>query len=109
MKLRCWTARVFVLGIMCQSALSQEIQSVPKPRYAVFDYMKVAPEKAEAYVEIEQKVWKPVHEARLKDGLIIGWRLFRVDNPPGQARDYSFVTVNIVDSFAKLENPYPEK
>ena len=109
MKLSCWIVSAFASALLCQAAMAQEIHSLPKPLYLMVDYMKVTSDKADAYVNIEKKVWKPIHEKRLKDGLIRGWYLYRVDNPPEARRDYSFVTVNVFDSFAKLEDPHPEK
>ena len=32
------------------------------------DYMKVAPGQDDAYLQVEQKMWKPIHEARVKAG-----------------------------------------
>jgi hypothetical protein len=109
MKLPCWTVRAVAIALFCQSALAQEPQAVPKPLYVVLDYMKVAADKADAYIDVEKNVWKGIHEQRVKDGILHAWYLYRVENPPGQERDYAFVTVNVYDAFAKLENPYPVK
>lgn len=35
-------------------------------RFVTVDYMKVAPGQGDAYLQLEQKLWKPVHEARVK-------------------------------------------
>jgi hypothetical protein len=107
MKLPCWTVRAFALALCCQSALGQEPQAVPKPLYVVLDYMKVATDKADAYIDVEKNVWKGIHQRRVKDGLLHAWYFCRVANPPGQQRDYAFVTVNVYDSLARLENPLP--
>ena len=39
------------------------------------DYMKVAPGQDDAYLQVEQKMWKPIHEARVKAGNALGWYL----------------------------------
>ena len=51
------------------------------PIYARLSYMKVAPGQAESYVRMEREVWKPIHEARLRAGIITGWQLYRVEYP----------------------------
>ena len=41
--------------------------------FVTVDYMKVAPGQDDAYLQLEQKTWKPVHEARVKAGNALGW------------------------------------
>jgi hypothetical protein len=73
------------------------------------DYMKVAPGQDDAYLQVEQKMWKPIHEARVKAGNALGWYLYRVDSPSGTLVDHNFVTVAIYSSFEATENPFPNE
>jgi hypothetical protein len=85
-------------------ALSQE---EPTVIYEV-GYMKVAPEKAAEYLDLEQKTWKPIHQERVKSGLIVGWDLYAVWYPGGTDAPYQYVTVNTYDDLAKVENSFSE-
>lgn len=75
--------------------------------FATVEYMKVAPGKSGTYVELE-KAWKPLHEARVKAGLALGWYLYRVASPTGSSADHNYVTVAIYANYAALEDPYPQ-
>jgi hypothetical protein len=70
------------------------------------DYMKVAPGQDDAYLQVEQKMWKPIHEARVKAGNALGWYLYRVASPSGTLVDHNYVTVAIYSSFEATENPF---
>jgi hypothetical protein len=73
------------------------------------DYMKVAPGQDDGYLQVEQKMWKPIHEARVKAGKALGWYLYRVASPSGTLVDHNYVTVAVYSSFAATENPYPDE
>jgi hypothetical protein len=77
--------------------------------FVTVDYMKVAPGQEDAYLQLEQKTWKPIHEARIKAGNALGWYLYRVDSPTGTAADHNYVTVAVYANFEALENPYPNE
>ena len=66
--------------------------------------MKV--DNPDQYLELE-KSWKKIHEERFKEGMIIGWSVFKVmfkttEDP------YNFITVSWYDSFSKLDKDIPE-
>ena len=71
------------------------------------EYMKVAPGQDDAYLQVEQKMWKPIHEARVKAGKAIAWYLYRVASPSGTLVDHNYVTVAVYSGFEATENPYP--
>jgi hypothetical protein len=77
--------------------------------FVTVDYMKVAPGQDDAYLQLEQKTWKPVHEARVKAGNALGWYLYRVESPSGTSADHNYVTVAVYKNFEGLENPYPNE
>jgi len=72
---------VFSTFIFLPSAYSQNVQ---KPLYAVADYMKVNPENINNYLELEQRIWKPMHAERVRLGIILGWYLYAINftRPP---------------------------
>jgi hypothetical protein len=96
---------IFSLFIITVPAFSQTDTTI----YAVADYMKVKPGGGPRYLELEQKVWKPIHQERLKAGMIVGWYLYGVRFPSGSNYEYNFATVNVVNKFSDLENPLPEE
>jgi len=72
-------------------------------------YMKVAPGKNAEYLDLERKIWKPIHQQRLEAGLIVGWDLYAVRFPAGTEAPYQYVTVNTYDDLAKVESPFSEE
>ena len=69
--------------------------------YFVVDYMKVPPGDGAEYVEVEREIWKPIHEERLKRGLIRGWTLYDV-SLSGMDTPYGYATVNVYDDLEKM-------
>lgn len=70
----------------------------------VVDYMKV--DEPEAYLELEEQ-WQKIHEERLKQGMIIGWAVYKVmfkttEDP------HNFVSISWYDSFSKLDKGVPD-
>jgi hypothetical protein len=63
-----------------------------RPVVVTVEYMKVAPGQDDAYLQVEQKMWKPIHEARVKAGKAIAWYLYRVASPSGTLVDHNYVT-----------------
>ena len=39
------------------------------PVYVVVEYIKVKPEDHMKYLEMEQKIWKPMHQERINEGI----------------------------------------
>ena len=77
------------------------------PIYARLNYMKVVPGQVENYVRMEREVWKPIHEARLRAGIITGWQLYRVEYPSGTDAEYDYVVVANFDDFNKTIDDFP--
>lgn len=75
------------------------------PVYVELGYMKVAPNGIDEYLSVERDLWKPIHQARLQDGIITGWALYEVWYPGGTAADYNYVTVNAYQDFSKMALP----
>jgi len=76
--------------------------------YVQHDYMKVPSDQAQAYLNLEQDVWKPIHRERAEDGTIEAWNLYEVVFPAGAERTHDFVTATFYDSWDRMEAPYEE-
>ena len=109
MKVRTCFSMIAVMVIGLFSSVYGQEADQPPSVYAVVNYMKSAEGKKDDYKELATNVWKKVHQARVKDGAAIGWYFHEVTNGPDDSQEYDFVTVDLYDSFAKVENPYPAK
>lgn len=97
----------------CVIAICMVVSFIPKPGMAqqnqnlfiVVDLMKVEPGNEGTYVDLEQNIWKPIHQERIKQGLIVGWVLYQVMYT-GTDDSYNYATVNVYADPAKLETPY---
>lgn len=99
---------MFVLVFPILILSSALAQSDSPTLYLRVDYMKVTPGNEEDYVNVERTTWKPIHEARIKAGIITNWYLYSVEYPYGTNADYTYVSVNIYDDFGKMKDDYPE-
>ena len=94
--------------IVCIVASFLPIKSLAQENsnlYIEVDLMKVKPGDEENYVELEQKVWKPIHQERINKGIIVGWVLYQVMYT-GADDAYNYATVNVYANPENLENPY---
>jgi L-rhamnose mutarotase len=87
-------------------ALPVLAQTTAPVLYVQVDYMKPAPGKTAEYIDVERKIWKPIHEARVKTGIIVSWSLYVVWYHPGENAEYSHVTINIYGDFNKMKDDY---
>ena len=55
---------------------------------------------------IERDLWKPLHEAMVKEGRLKWWSVYQRRFPNGESTEYDYVTVMAYDKFADLEAPY---
>ncbi len=73
--------------------------------FAVVDFMKVESGNFGEYVNLEQEVWKPMHQERMDRGKIVGWYLYAI-NFTGASDEYNYATINLYSSLDSLENPW---
>jgi len=79
-------------------------------RYVEVDYMDTPEGEEAAYIEAENKYWKPMQEQRIAKGLMTGWDLWGLKYPSGTSEAYDYVTINFFDSYSKLSEPdYPQE
>lgn len=79
-------------------------QTVPS-LFVSIDYMKVKPENHWKYLEVEQEIWKPMHEERISQGIIVGWYLYALEFS-GTENEYNYVAISLYDKAENLENPW---
>lgn len=90
-----------VLGQMPSQA-----QQADEPSFFILDYMKVKPGQYGRYLDLEKKVWKKIHQERMKQGKITGWWLYSVRYPGGTDTEYDFITVNRVKGWNAIDSFY---
>jgi len=101
-------AALLLLGMCAARPARTEAQAAaPPPPYAVFEFMKIEPGKAEDYRKMEREIWMPIHRERIKQGLIKSWTLWGMRFPGGTAREYDAIAITTFDKFADVENSYP--
>jgi hypothetical protein len=66
--------------------------------------MKVLNGKFSQYLDVERKVWKPLHQARLKAGNGRSWALYESRFPSGTAATRDYLTINVFDSMQDYDN-----
>ncbi len=107
MKLRHLMLAVVIVASFLAGTLVPTASTQSKTvKYVEVDYMKVEPGKEADYLKVEQDLWKPVHQERVKNGKLKSWSLYALQFPSGTDEKYDFVTVNVFDQFGQLENPY---
>ena len=66
----------------------------------ILTFLKVDPAKAQDWIDAETKVYLPMHDERIKRGILHGWSIHRLLFPRG-AKEYNAVSI---DAFPKLAN-----
>ena len=57
------------------------------------------------WIEVETKIYKPVHEERMKSGPIKGWSSYSLVMPGGAGRPFNAGTVNLLKDLKSLGGP----
>lgn len=76
------------------------------PTFLIVDYMKVKPGMTSQYLDAETKVWKKIHQERIKAGNIVNWNLYEVRYPSGTSNAFDYVTVTTVSGWDGIEKFY---
>lgn len=102
-----WTETASSRELVASNLIMRQDEVIPEAgpaeiKYIEVDYMKVKPGNESAYVEVEQNIWKPIHNEFIKAGARVGWSLWSKVFPAGSASDYQFVTVNYFPDFQKI-------
>ena len=70
--------------------------------YFAIKYIKVDPSVESEYLRLELEVWKKIHQARVKEGVLDGWYLFRIVSPAGTSAKYNYLTIEAYNGSEKL-------
>jgi hypothetical protein len=54
---------------------------------------------------VEQKIWKPMHQERINQGIIASWTLYAIEFT-GSAENYNYVAITTYNDPKNLENPW---
>jgi len=95
------TVLCLAVGFIPKTGLAQQNSNL----IIVVDLMKVKPGDEAKYVDLEQKIWKPIHQERISQGILVGWILYEVMYT-GTDDSYNYATVNVYADPAILEAPY---
>ena len=79
-------------------------------KVSVFNYFDFKEGKGRRdHFKVEQEIWKPIHEARVKDGKLEGWVLTRMVMPSGSNMPYHDATVDLYDNIEQMmkDSPMP--
>ena len=79
-----------VVFLLCSLFLSAQQNS---SFVIAIDYMNA--EDAQAYVQMEQSIYKPLHAQAVDKGQKIGWILYEIIYPYGEDTKYNYATVNL--------------
>ncbi len=76
---------------------------------AVFNYFKGKPGKTnDDHIKMENKIWKPVHEMRIKDGKMKGWLTLSLSMPYGTAMPYDMATIDVYTDMKQYLTPWTD-
>jgi len=101
-----WMLLVAVTSFFVGTLVPAAKTDTKSPKYVQVNYMKASPGKDADYLKVEREMWKPLHQERIKQGLIRSWSLYGLQFPSGTDEKYDYATVEAFDQFSQLENPY---
>lgn len=108
---------LFTILFVTFSASLVAAQGSSDKLYLKVDYFKAPSDQIGNYLHVEQELWKPVHQARLDSGIILGWSFYSIFVAEPDAA-YNYIAVNVFDDFDKIDyfglneivaEIYPEK
>ncbi len=86
-------------------------KDIGKEKIVVFNYFNFPQTGSSTdHFRVEREIWKPVHEARINDGQMIGWVLLGKVVPGGSAEPYFDGTVDLYadwEQFLSSGSPVP--
>lgn len=77
-------------------------------RTLLVDYMKVSPVNQHEYVRMENQIWCPLHQERIKRGIISGWELFELLFPGGLNYPYTYATTTGFEHWDQMKDAWPD-
>lgn len=89
--------KVLIFGVAIMMGITAMAQ---EKLYLTFEFMKVDNEQENAYMETET-LWQSLHEARVKNGDVIGWDLWAL-SPGGEDQGFQYLTVTLHNDPVKM-------
>jgi len=80
----------------------------PPAKYMEVDLMHPADGKTADYIKMEKETFLPLHNERVKMGILKSWSLYEKIMPVDTRMGYEYVTVNFYDDLNKLNDGYAE-
>ncbi len=78
------------------------------PRFLQVSFEKVAEEKEEKYLNIEEEIWKPANESLIKNKHQATFSVYRQLYPGGYSNDYNYVTLRGFSDLQKVLQEPPQ-
>jgi L-rhamnose mutarotase len=72
-------------------------------KFLQVNFMQVKQGEESAYVNMENTIWKPVHQELVNAGSRAGWSLWSTVYPGGSGNDYQFLAVDDLSEFKQIE------
>jgi hypothetical protein len=91
-----------------QGAHTENAPNAPPSKYMQVDLMHPAAGKTADYIKMEKETFLPLHNERIKMGIMKGWGLYEKIMPVDSRMGYEYVTVNFYDDLNKLGDGYAE-
>jgi len=91
-----------------QGAHTDDSPNAPPSKYMEVDLMHPAAGKTADYIKMEKETFLPLHNERIKMGIMKGWGLYEKIMPVDSRMEYEYVTVNFYDDLNKLGDGYAE-
>jgi L-rhamnose mutarotase len=83
--------------------MNSTINSTVPYKYLQVNFMKVKQGEENAYINVENSVWKPVHEELAKTGSKSGWSVWSIIYPGGYGTEYQYLTVDDFSEFTQIK------
>lgn len=96
------TVIIFFFSLMLSLMFSCQAAAQNQTLYLKVDYFKATGPQTSEYLEIEQKIWKALHEERLNRGIILSWDFYQVVAGEPYV-PYNYVAINVFDDFSKID------
>jgi hypothetical protein len=91
-----------------QGVHTENAPNAPPSKYMQVDLMHPAAGKTTDYIKMEKETFLPLHNERIKMGIMKGWGLYQKILPVDSRMGYEYVTVNYYDDLNKLSDGYAE-
>ncbi|MFC4873230.1 hypothetical protein [Negadavirga shengliensis] len=93
-----------VRNYMVEVARTDDSYNYRPGTLASFDLMKAVEGKFDEYEKAEREVFLPIHEKKIKAGLMENWRFLRTAVPTGSEAKSTHMTMNVYSNYVQFFN-----